>query len=108
LKKADLEKHLAKKIAGRMGQEPHAARYGSASGEVFDRKEQRERDKAAGLVPFAVKLPQDFVASLQAHSRESGVPMNDLVLDLLRSALSSGEEAGEKAAPKARKTKAAP
>ena len=59
MKKADLEKHLGQKIVGRMKQEPHSDRYGAASGAVADKREQRERDKAAGLVPFAVKLPQD-------------------------------------------------
>ena len=72
MKKADLEKHLGKKIAGRMQQEPHSDRYGTASGGIADKREQRERDKAAGLVPFAVKLPQELVTKLQAARRRTG------------------------------------
>jgi len=108
VKKADLEKQLAKKISGRMGQEAHSDRYGSASGAVFDRKEQRDREKAAGLVPFAVKLPQDVVSALQTLARERNVPMNDLVLELVRSAMAPDRGASEKTAPTAKKTKAAP
>jgi hypothetical protein len=83
MKKADLEKQLGKKIAGRMMQEAHSDRYGAASGQVGDKREQRERDKAAGLVPFAVKLPQDLVARLQAIAVERGTSMNELTAMLL-------------------------
>jgi hypothetical protein len=93
MKKADLEKHLSKKVEGRMKQEASSDRYGAAAGAPGDRREQREREKAAGLVPFAVKLPQELVASLQARSRERGVAMNELAADLLSRALS---EPGEK------------
>ena len=87
MKKADLEKQLGKKIAGRMQQEPHSDRYGTASGGIADKREQRERDKAAGLVPFAVKLPQDLVAKLQAIAAERGVTLNDLTTELLQGTL---------------------
>lgn len=87
MKKADLEKHLGKKIAGRMQHEPHAARYGAASGEVGDKREQRERDKAAGLVPFAVKLPQPLVARLQTLAAERTTTLNALAAELLEAAL---------------------
>jgi hypothetical protein len=91
MKKSDLEKHLGKKIEGRMRREPTPDRYGSGSGGVADKRVQRERDKAAGLVPFAVKLPQPVVAALQARARERGASLDDVTADLLASALASGQ-----------------
>lgn len=101
MKKADLEKQLAKKITGRMQQEPHADRYGIASGGVADKRELREREKAAGLVPFAVKLPQPLVTALQAAAQERSVSLSELAADLLRTALEPSP------APKAKKSKSA-
>ena len=91
MKKADLEKQLGKKIAGRMQQEPHSDRYGTASGGIADKREQRERDKAAGLVPFAVKLPQDLVAKLQAIAAERGASLNEVAGELLSAGLVPGK-----------------
>lgn len=91
MKRADLEKHLGKKIAGRMKHESASDRYGSASAAPGDRRDQRERDKAAGLVPFAVKLPQALVAELQARAQARGMPMNELVAGLLAGALGDRE-----------------
>lgn len=103
MKKADLEKQLGKKISGRMQQEPHLDRYGTASGGIADKREQREREKAAGLVPFAVKLPQDLVTKLQAIAVERGVSLNDLAAELLNAGLTPGHA---EHAPKAKKVKA--
>jgi hypothetical protein len=103
MKKADLEKQLGKKISGRMQQEPHSDRYGAASGGIADKREQRERDKAAGLVPFAVKLPQDLVAKLQALAVERGTSLNDVTTELLSAGLVPGKA---EPAPKAKKGKA--
>ena len=87
MKRTDLEKHQGKKIVGAMKREPTADRYGTDAGAHVGKRDQRERDKAAGLVPFAVKLPQDLVASLQAFAKERGVPMNELAESLLRKGL---------------------
>ena len=54
------------------------------AGAVGDKREQREKEKAAGLVPFAVKLPQDLVASMQALAKERGVSLNEVAESLLR------------------------
>ena len=35
-------------------------RFGQGSGQMPDRKEQRRIDSAAGLVPFACKLPSEL------------------------------------------------
>lgn len=84
MKRTDLEKHQGKKIVGAMKREPTSDRYGSASTQHVDKREQRRRDQAAGLVPFAVKLPQDLVASLQALAKERGVALDELAAELLR------------------------
>ena len=106
MKKADLEKQLGKKIAGRMQQEPHSDRYGTASGGIADKREQRERDKAAGLVPFAVKLPQDLVAKLQAIAAERGASLNEVTDELLSAALAPGKAEPATKPKKAKATKA--
>jgi len=95
MKKAELEKRLGQKIVGRMKQEPHSDRYGAASGAVADKREQRERDKAAGLVPFAVKLPQDLVAKLQALAVERGTSLNELTGELLAAAIPQPQAAAK-------------
>ena len=54
-----------------------------------DRREQRERERALGLVPFAVKLNSDLVKQLQTLSKERGVELNELVTQLLQKGLSA-------------------
>ena len=60
------------------------ASFGAGDAAPVDRREQRERDRALGLVPFAVKLNGDLVAQLQALAKERGVEMNQLVDEVLR------------------------
>ena len=60
-------------------------RFGTGSG-TFDRKEQRKLDQAAGLIPFACKLPNDLVKQLHARVAAEQSNMNDLVAGLLTSA----------------------
>ena len=100
MKKADLEKQLGKKIAGRVQHQPPAARYGADPAGIADKREQRERDKAAGLVPFAVKLPQALVTRLQSLAAERGTTLGDITAELLESAT---PPAGDAPAPKAKK-----
>lgn len=87
MKKTDLEKAQAKKITGRMAGTGIAARFGSAAASLPDRREQRRRDAAAGLVPFACKLPQTLVDRLvaQAGTHEGG--LNALARQLLERGL---------------------
>jgi hypothetical protein len=96
MKRADIEKQLGKKIAGRMKQEPTSDRYGAASGGMADRKEQRDRDKAAGLVPFAVKLPQALVQQLQELARSRGLALNDLTAQLLKDAIAGDRQSSKR------------
>lgn len=88
MKKTDLAKNLALKISGQMKAAGTPGRFGQAASEVVDRKEQRRRDAAAGLVPFACKLPSDLVKKIneRAISHEGGV--NALLAELIGKGLS--------------------
>ena len=87
MKKTDLEKALAKKITGRMAGAGVAARFGAGAASLPDRREQRRLDAAAGLVPFACKLPHAIVRQLaeRAAAHEGG--LNGLVAQLLAQGL---------------------
>ncbi len=86
LKKFDLEKNKAKKIDGQMKTGGIPGRFGQGAA-VVDKREQRRIDTAAGLVPFACKLPATLVKQLndRAASYEGGV--NALVAEALAKAL---------------------
>lgn len=85
MKKTDLAKSDAKKLMGKMGG-PGASSFGKEPAQV-DRREQRKRDQALGLVPFAVKLNSDLVQRLQTQARDDGLDMNELVASLLTKGL---------------------
>ncbi|HEX6706606.1 MAG TPA: hypothetical protein VF169_17740 [Albitalea sp.] len=87
LKKTDLAKNLALKIDGRMKSAGVPDRFAQGAAAAVDRREQRRRDAAAGLVPFACKLPSALVKQLNERgaSHEGGV--NALVAQLLERAL---------------------
>ena len=88
MKKTDLAKSDAKKLMNQMGTQ--GAAFGTAGKTaVPDRREQRDRDRALGLVPFAVKLNGDLVQQLQTLSKERGVELNQLVAELLQKGLSA-------------------
>ncbi len=87
MKKTGLAKSDAKKLISQMGAKSSA--IGAAtSAPAPDRREQRERDRALGLVPFAVKLNGDLVQQLHALSKERGVELSELVAELLQKGLS--------------------
>ena len=87
MKKTDIVKNLAKKLDGRMKATSVPGRFAQGAAEVVDKREQRRRDSAAGLVPFACKLPADLVKRLheRAAAHEGGV--NTLVAEALGKAL---------------------
>ena len=87
MRRTDLAKADAKKLLHQQG--PRALPSGSAATTQPDRREQRERDRALGLVPFAVKLNGDLVKQLQALAQERGVEMNALVAELLQKGLAN-------------------
>ncbi|MBA5606251.1 hypothetical protein H3H36_12895 [Duganella sp. FT3S] len=87
MRKTDLAKYDAKKLMGKMNA-PGGAEFGKAA-EVVDRREQRRRDQALGLVPFAVKLNSDLVTQIKALAAEQGADLNEVVAALLQKGLAS-------------------
>ena len=87
MKKSDLDKHLGKKLGGQMKTAGVPGRFAQGAGEMVDRREQRRRDAAAGLVPFACKLPSDLAATLRERGAGHANGINALVEELLRKAL---------------------
>lgn len=84
MKKADLEKLKASRVGGT----PNIPdRFGKDANAPMDKREQRERDREMGLVPFAVKLHEDLVREIHALARERGASLNDLTADLIRKGL---------------------
>lgn len=81
MKKTDLAKADAKKLMGKMA--PGAAGFGKADNTAIDKREQRKRDQALGLVPFAVKLNDELVKRLHALATERGLDMNQTVAEVL-------------------------
>lgn len=100
LKKFDLAKNLGLKVAGQMKAAGVPSRFAQGAGEVLDKKERRARDAAAGLVPFACKLPLDLVKRLneRGSAHEGGV--NGLLAELLTAALDGTGAAAEPAPAK--------
>jgi hypothetical protein len=84
LKKAQLEKNKGKKIERQMHHSPTPGRFGQNAPVVVDRREQRKRDQALGLIPFAVKLNSDLVAQLHALAKERGTGLNEVTAELLK------------------------
>ena len=87
MKKTDLAKSDAKKLMGKM-HGPGAGAFGKEA-VVIDRREQRKRDQALGLVPFAVKLNSDLVLQLQTLAKERGADLNEVVAELITKGLAA-------------------
>ncbi len=87
MKKAALEKSKGKKIDGQMNQFPTPGRFGHGAAVVVDRREQRKRDQALGLVPFAIKLDGELVKQLHSLAQERQTGLNELVAELLKKGL---------------------
>lgn len=88
MKKTGMAKSDAKKLMGKMVA-PGASGFGGADTAAVDRREQRERERALGLVPFAVKLNADLVKQLQAVAKERGVDLNEAVAEVLAKGLAA-------------------
>ena len=86
MKKTDLEKLKGLKISGQMKQAGTPGRFGAEAGAAaLSRREQRER--ALGLVPFAVKLDGDLVKRLHALANERQAGLSEIVTELLQQGL---------------------
>lgn len=85
MKKTDLEKLKGKKIAG--GAPQAGDRFGKGSAVPNDKREQRERDRELGLIPFACKLQGALVGEVRTLAQTRGVDLNELVAELLKKGL---------------------
>lgn len=82
MKKTGMAKTDAKKLMGKMVA-PGLSAFEKTDTVVVDRREQRKRDQALGLVPFAVKLNSALVLQLQERAKSRGVDLNEIVADVL-------------------------
>ncbi len=87
MKKTDLTKHLAKKLDGRMRAAGTPDRFAQGAADAVDKREQRRRDAAAGLVPFACKLPAELVKRLNDAAVVREVSVSAVVAQALEHAL---------------------
>jgi hypothetical protein len=87
MKKTDLEKLKGLKIDGRMKHASTPGRFGAAADVATSRREQRERERAQGLVPFAVKLDGELVKRIRSLAQERQCGLNEVVAELLEKGL---------------------
>lgn len=90
MKKTDLEKLKGLKIDGQMKRSGTPGRFGAdAAMAVTSRREQRERERAQGLIPFAIKLDGELVKRIHALVQERKAGLNEVVAELLEKGLKS-------------------
>jgi hypothetical protein len=83
VKKFDLEKIKALKLANGLKQNS-ASSFGPQAGQPkLDKREQRRLDQEKGLVPFACKLDSDLVRQLQEHAAKHEGGMSEALAELL-------------------------
>ena len=89
MKKTDLEKLKGLRLKPQPGAAGAGPAFGKGAPPPPSRREQRDLDRAAGLVPFAVKLNEELVAKLHAlaQGREGG--LNQVVAELLKKGMES-------------------
>ena len=85
-KKFDLVRQLESKIDNQRKATGVPGRFGEAAA-LPDRKAQRKADAAAGLVPFACKLPAEMTQTLRERADAHADGLNGLMLELLTKAL---------------------
>ena len=87
MKKTDLEKLKGLKIDSRVKQAGTPGRFGTDAASATSRREQRERERALGLIPFAVKLDAELAEHIRQRAAEQGADLNQVVAELLRRGL---------------------
>jgi hypothetical protein len=87
MKKSDLDKLLGKKIGGGTKGAGIPDRFGAGASMANERREQRRLDAAAGLVPFACKLPSELASTLRERAARHEGGVNGLVAELLKKGL---------------------
>ncbi|MGL4370323.1 MAG: hypothetical protein ACRCUT_11745 [Spirochaetota bacterium] len=86
MKRTDLEKQRGHKINNRINNSGGGMPF-QKNDPAVDKKEQRKRDQALGLVPFAVKLNEDLVAQINDTAVERKITVSELVAELLKKGL---------------------
>jgi len=89
MKRTELAKHKGKKIESRSATTDPDGRFGRQSSALPDRREQRRRDQALGLVPLAVKVDGGLLMQLQALALDRGTGLSEVVGELLTRGLNS-------------------
>ena len=92
MKRTQLEKLRAVAILDRIRHNLSPGRFGQQSSQFMNRKERREAEKAAGLVPFAVKLQGRLVERLRQLAHQRAGDINGVVAELLETGLAKFPE----------------
>ncbi len=83
MKKTDLAHRLEQQIEGQRKRSAVPGRFADQADKALDRRAQRKQDSAAGLVPFACKLPAELAQQLRERAAGHDGGINALVADLL-------------------------
>jgi len=95
MKKTDLEKHLAKKLDGRMKSSVAPQRFGKGSAAAAGSSDRKADKAVAKLVPVACRLPAELVTRL----RERAVGFEGGMSALVAQAVECWLEAAEGESP---------
>ena len=87
MKKTDLEKLKGLRLKPQAGVPGAGGQFGKGAPAAPSRREQRDLDRAAGLVPFAVKLNEELVARLHKLAEGREGDLNAVVAELLKKGL---------------------
>ena len=86
-KKTDLTRQLESKLEGQRLRTGVPGRFGQEAATLPDRKAQRRIDAAAGLVPFACKLPAPLAQRLRERADQHDGGINALMAEMLERGL---------------------
>jgi hypothetical protein len=83
MKATDLAKLKGKKIEVQQRQTGTPDRFGKDAHAALDKREQRERDRELGLVPFACKLHGDLVKQIRDLAASRNMGLNEITAELI-------------------------
>ncbi|HPR08594.1 MAG TPA: hypothetical protein PK620_10420 [Denitromonas sp.] len=86
MKPSDLAKSRGLKINNKLNAAANPAQFGAAT-QGADKREQRQQERALGVVPFACKLPIALVKQLQERGAAHEGGLNGLMTELVSQAL---------------------
>jgi hypothetical protein len=87
LTKADLARQLQLKITGQMRGTAVPDRFGQSASAALEKKEKRKLDAAAGLVPFACKLPSELIKKMNERGAAHEGGLNGWLAQVLEGAV---------------------